>query len=69
MTKRKSIKKRFIISFSAFVFVSCAVISILSLLSIKDLVSKFVRMQAVPVVEKAAYMIDGDEFERVAAMK
>lgn len=66
MAKRKSIKKRFIVSFSAFVFVSCAVISFLSLMSIKDLVSKFVRMQAVPVVEKTAYMIDGDEFERVA---
>lgn len=66
MAKAKSIKKMFILSFSAFVFVSCAVISIISVLSIKSVAAQFAQLQAVPVVEKTAYMIDGDEFERVS---
>ncbi len=65
--KAKCIKKTFVFTFSAFVFLSCAVISIVSIFCIKSIAVHFAQLQAIPLVQKASEIIDGDEFERVAS--
>lgn len=62
----KSIKKRFVLFFSVFVFISCALISFLAVLFIRNLGKVCAHNQAVPVVKRAIDLIDGDEFERIS---
>lgn len=64
--KKPSLKKRFVIIFSGFTLVACAAIALLACLSMASAVETIAQRQAAPVVEKVAYIIDGDEFDRVA---
>lgn len=61
-----SLKTRFILIFSLFVFASCAVIALCSAFAITRTSSTLASRQGVPVVAKAADVIDGDEFEALA---
>ena len=59
----RTIKLRFILTFSAFVFLSFAVISFLSIKQIRNTATICASQQGTPVIEKAMSQIDGDEFE------
>ena len=59
-----SLRLRFIIIFALFVFASTVVMAIISSFSILKTGVALCEEQGVPVVEKAAALIDADEFER-----
>ena len=62
----KSLKVQFIAVFAAFIFLSCAVISLMSAFSMIRTGEDFAAKQGVPVVQKAASMIDGNKFEQLS---
>lgn len=59
-----SLRSRFIIFFGLFILISCTVLGVFSALSIINTGVALSTEQGYPVVEKAATVIDGDEFER-----
>lgn len=66
MKKKTSLKRSYILLFSVFTFVACASISVIACLAMSSVAEKIAQKQAAPVVEKVSYIIDGDEFDRVA---
>ena len=59
-----SLKTRFIALFGLFVLLSCSVIAVISALSISKTGELLSSQQGIPVVQKAAELVDGDAFER-----
>lgn len=60
----RSLKKQFIFVFGLFMLVSLSVIAIVSGIGIMRTGEILASQQGIPVVQKAAAMIDGDEFEK-----
>ena len=63
----RTLKSRFIAGFTAVIFISIIVLSVLAGTSIIRTGEAFARMQGQPVVNKAAKLIDGDKFELLAS--
>ncbi|MDR2490885.1 MAG: methyl-accepting chemotaxis protein, partial [Spirochaetaceae bacterium] len=63
MVFSRSLKSQFVVLLTAFIFVLCAVTSILGTYQTIKTASEIFTAQGVFVVEKAASMIDGDAFE------
>ncbi len=57
-----SLKTRFIIYFGLFIIISCTCLSIIAGVSLKSTGTAFAKEMGVPVVEKAAKVINGDAF-------
>ncbi|MCR5494765.1 MAG: hypothetical protein K6F15_03930 [Treponema sp.] len=58
-----SLKTRFIIAFGAFILCALFFVTFVSSRTIMNMAESFAGSQGMPVVEKAASVIDGDEFE------
>jgi methyl-accepting chemotaxis protein len=65
MKLTKSIKFRFILLFVLFIFVLCGVTSLLTIYNTSKAVSQVFAQQGVDLAEKAAALIDGDEFKKL----
>ena len=62
----KSLKFRFIGTFSLFILLSVIILSTIAVYSIRTTSEKFAVQRGIPVVEKVYSYIDGDQFERLA---
>ena len=62
----RSLKFRFILEFGLFVFISLSFLTLVAVLSIAKTGEAIALEQGAPVCERAASVIDGDEFERFA---
>jgi methyl-accepting chemotaxis protein len=61
----RSLKRRFILLFVLFIFLTCAVITTISIQQNIKTASDIFAAQGIVIIEKAAALVDGDAFERL----